>query len=393
MLLVNIFSHRPARTLYTLLPRDHDFADETGLRRKQAAPVASVLPDADGVQRVTTTFQEHLAGGYHLRFMVDVRGGLYSPVSMECTGIYPVISMDCCSGVQSARSAAIIPEEDAAYRTFTCRGRRGATLALCGIRSEKARFVAEVLARDFTTSQRQQVIHVASDAPSSELFVVLKKVLPNLRSLSLDAMHIVIVYDQNTNNKRTTGSKWLSVIMNKFRKAHPTRTAASWGAFFDGSQVPTATPDVRAMRLRLDDPDMSEETSRRFLENINPDEPWLTEVDLLEALVAHASFFWDDLQKTTYSGITLHRLIANVASAVKFQWLLNDTRYRHSVDRRELTLLPSGTTSNESLHHELNTWFRETAACLHSRNIARHCLLYVGLQPRHISTSLRFISS
>ena len=157
------------------------------------------------------------------------------------------------------RSAAIIPEEDAAYRTFTCRGRRGATLALCGIRSEKARFVAEVLARDFTTSQRQQVIHVASDAPSSELFVVLKKVLPNLRSLSLDAMHIVIVYDQNTNNKRTTGSKWLSVIMNKFRKAHPTRTAASWGAFFDGSQVPTATPDVRAMRLRLDDPDMSEE--------------------------------------------------------------------------------------------------------------------------------------
>ena len=278
---------------------------------------------------------------------------------------------------ESARSAAIIPEEDAAYRTFTCRGRTGATLALCGIRSEKARFVAEVLTRDFTTSQRQQVIHVASDAPSSELFVVLKEVLPNLRSLSLDAMHIVMIYDQNTNNKRTTGSKWLSVIMNKFRKVQPTRTAASWGAFFDGSQVPTATPDVRAMRLRLDDPDMSEEASRRFLENINPDEPWLTEVDFLEALVAHASFFWNDLQKTTYSGVTLHRLIANVASAVKFQYLLNDTRYRHSVDRRELTLLPSGTTSNESLHHELNTWFRETAACLHSQNIALRSLLSV----------------
>ena len=190
-------------------------------------------------------------------------------------------------------------------------------------------------------------------------------------------MHIVMIYDQNTNNKRTTGSKWLSVIMNKFRKVQPTRTAASWGAFFDGSQAPTATPDVRAMRLRLDDPDMSEEASRRFLENINPDEPWLTEVDFLEALVAHASFFWNDLQKTTYSGVTLHRLIANVASAVKFQYLLNDTRYRHSVDRRELTLLPSGTTSNESLHHELNTWFRETAACLHSQNIALRSLLSV----------------
>ena len=75
--------------------------------------------------------------------------------------------------------------------------------------------------------------------------------------------------------------------------------------------------------------------------------------------------------------LSASRIVANVASAVKFQYLLNDTRYRHSVDRRELTLLPSGTTSNESLHHELNTWFRETAACLHSQNIALRSLLSV----------------
>ena len=64
---------------------------------------------------------------------------------------------------------------------------------------------------------------------------------------SLDAMHIVMVmaYDQNTNNKRITGSSWLAVIMNKFSKRHPFRTAASWGGFFDGSNAPTATQDAR----------------------------------------------------------------------------------------------------------------------------------------------------
>ena len=58
---------------------------------------------------------------------------------------------------------------------------------------------------------------MASDAPSAELFQTLKEVLPNLQGLSLDAMHIVTVYDQNMNNRRTAGSKRLAVIMNKFR--------------------------------------------------------------------------------------------------------------------------------------------------------------------------------
>ena len=56
----------------------------------------------------------------------------------------------------------------------------------------------------------------------------------------------------------------------------------------------------------------------------------------------------------------MQRLIINMASQTKVQWLFNDTRYRHSVDRETLVLLPSGRTSNESLHHELNHWFRET---------------------------------
>ena len=108
----------------------------------------------------------------------------------------------------STRSQAIIPEDEAAYRTMTCRGRTGAALALCGIRSEKSRILADGLKSRFTNAQRAQVLHVASDAPSAEMFQTLKEVLPNLQSLSLDAMHIVMVYDQNMKNRRTAGSRW-----------------------------------------------------------------------------------------------------------------------------------------------------------------------------------------
>lgn len=265
----------------------------------------------------------------------------------------------------AARSDAIIPEEDAAYRTLTCRGRTGATLVMCGVRSEKARVIANALGTELSDAQRQQVLHIASDAPSQEMLQTLQEIFPNLASLALDAMHIVMVYDQNMNNRRSTGGKWLAVIMNKFRRRHPTRTQTSWGAFYTGARPGPDAQDVRCMRERLQNPDMPEDAAMRVLDALDPDVPWLTEVDFLEALLAHVSFFHEELQKVSYSGISLHRLIVNIGSSSKFQWLLNDTRYRHAVDARELALLPSGTTSNESLHHEINAWFRETASRRH----------------------------
>ena len=228
------------------------------------------------------------------------------------------------------------------------------------MRSEKAVVVADTLANSLTDDYRSQVLHVASDAPSAEMFQVLSKVLPHLKSIALDAMHIVMVYQQNMNNRKTHGSRWLALIMDKFRKRDPVRTAASWGAWYTGQALHASSADVRAVRQRLENPDMSTAHAYQHLEGIDPDQPWLAEIDFLEAVLAHLSQFFDEVQKTTFTGASLQRLIINMASQTKVQWLFNDTRYRHSVDRETLVLLPSGTTSNESLHHELNHWFRET---------------------------------
>ena len=74
-------------------------------------------------------------------------------------------------------------------------------------------------------------------------------------------------------------------------------------------------------------PDMPDSQAHAFLERLNPDTPWLTEIEFLEACVAHLSLFVDEVKKVTFSGASLHRLIINV----KIQWLFNDTRHRHSL--------------------------------------------------------------
>ncbi len=47
----------------------------------------------------------------------------------------------------------------------------------------------------FTRSQLRQVQHIATDAPSGRMLSELRSVCPRLRSLELDACHIVMVYE------------------------------------------------------------------------------------------------------------------------------------------------------------------------------------------------------
>ena len=127
---------------------------------------------------------------------------------------------------QENRDAAAIDDMNSVYKLLTVRGRSNAVLALRGIKSEASALVADALSSSFSSSQRLQVSHIASDdCPSPEMLANLKTVCPNLRSLPLDAMHIVMVYEQNHNSRSTKGSRWLATVMNKFRNVIPHCTA------------------------------------------------------------------------------------------------------------------------------------------------------------------------
>ena len=52
--------------------------------------------------------------------------------------------------------------------------------------------------------------------------------------------------------------------------------------------------------------------------------------------------------------------LLSATAPARAEWYLNNTRMRHMISGTRQALLPVGTTSNEALHHEIKTWFRET---------------------------------
>ena len=265
---------------------------------------------------------------------------------------------------QEDREAAAIDDMNSVYKLLTVRGRSNAVLALRGIKSEASALIADALSSSFSSSQRLQVSHIASDCPSPEMLANLKAVCPNLKSLSLDAMHIVMVYEQNHNNRSTKGSRWLATVMNKFRNVMPDCSAQSWGPMYTGVEQISYTAEEKRLSALIVNKDMSEVEAKAVLEGMDPDVPYRTETQFLESMAAICSLFADEMTKTTFAGPTLHRLLVNLTTPAKIQWLFNDTRYRHACKMSQICLLPSGTTSNESLHHEINSWFREIVSWL-----------------------------
>jgi hypothetical protein len=69
---------------------------------------------------------------------------------------------------------------------------------------------------------------------------------------------------------------------------------------------------------------------------------------------------WQALKKSPGPNKTVCEILWCAAAAPRIEWYLNNTRQRHSMNVERLTLLPAGTTSNESLHAEINNWFRQT---------------------------------
>ena len=77
---------------------------------------------------------------------------------------------------------------------------------------------------------------VATDCPSGKLFEALADVMPHLKNMSLDPVHLVIVYVRSHGNKATDGSRFLRAIMNRFNKIDENMHAGSWGPVYTGRQ-------------------------------------------------------------------------------------------------------------------------------------------------------------
>jgi len=73
-------------------------------------------------------------------------------------------------------------------------------------------------------------------------------------------------------------------------------------------------------------------------------------------------------RKVTGSNKEVRRVLWSATAAGRLEWYMNNLRARHSLLAYMLPLLPVGSTSNESLHAEANSWFR-TIRFLHQSTL------------------------
>ncbi|MBE0526884.1 MAG: hypothetical protein IH631_08070, partial [Candidatus Thorarchaeota archaeon] len=127
---------------------------------------------------------------------------------LEAHTEYTSISIDgtmrCCMGVmgQSTIRNQVERDADSAFtpddslrRVLSVKGRTGAVLGLLPVSSEKSEVVRQAIDECFGSVAKNQVLYVFCDNASPKLLNDLTAVLPNLKAMALDPVHLPIVYE------------------------------------------------------------------------------------------------------------------------------------------------------------------------------------------------------
>ncbi|CAE7200946.1 unnamed protein product [Symbiodinium natans] len=108
----------------------------------------------------------------------------------------------------------------------------------------------------------------------------------------------------------------------------------------------------RSMRLR---------DAEHILAQINSEIPFFVRVDFIRAIAALCAVYSHEVIRVAPGpNRQVYKLLHSATAVNRAEWYFNNTRLQHMLEARRLPLLPTGTTSNESLHREINVWFRET---------------------------------
>lgn len=252
--------------------------------------------------------------------------------------------------------------EDAYTRVITIRGRSGAVLGMEPSAGESGAHIATCLTTCLPEAALMQVQHVATDNPSKKMLEDLREVCPNLAGLSLDPTHTAMRYEQACNGRKNAGSTLLRSLMVKFTTWDPDVSVPIWGPMYAGGEVHPTTQEER-LREHILNGSMPNARAKKVLASCANLKIWPTRLQFVEALAALACVRQQDLQKKLDgTKTTIAKMLYNAAAPEKAEWLFNNLRHRQFVPPPVRTLMASGTTANEALHAEMNTWFRQIQA-------------------------------
>ena len=257
----------------------------------------------------------------------------------------------------------VVQEPEAYTRVLSVRGRTGAVLGLEPAAGESSQDISSCLTKCLPEAGLLQVEHIASDSPSTKLFRALKEICINLEGLSLDPTHAAMRYEQALGGKKSRGSHLLRSFMTKFTTHDPAVTSNIWGPWYQGGAAPPLTAQEQALRHHIQERSFSKIRASKVLVAAEKLVAWPTRIQFVEALAALTAAHPEDMgRKLEGTKMTVGKLLYQLTDAEKMEWLFNNLRYRQGLPPEVRMLLPSGTTSNEALHAEMNGWFRQVQA-------------------------------
>ncbi|CAJ1456297.1 unnamed protein product, partial [Effrenium voratum] len=146
-----------------------------------------------------------------------------------------------------------------------------------------------------------------------------------------------------------------------------------------GTNPARMTAQEQLLRGYIKDGSMSLHRAKNVISTADALTVWPTRVQFVEAVAALAREHSKDLpRKLEGTKLTIGKLLFNLTAADRAEWLFNNLRFRHFLPRNVQMLMPSGTTSNEALHAELNSWFRQVQQLHRSTLQLKLRVLFLG---------------
>ena len=110
----------------------------------------------------------------------------------------------------------------------------------------------------------------------------------------------------------------------------------------------------RAMILDLS---MSDCEAAQILDQLDQDTPFLNRVDFIKSVAALCRIYKSEVtRKAPGPNKDINKILWAACAPDRLEWLMNNLRVRHAMTASYLWFLPSGTSSNEALHAEINSW-------------------------------------
>eukprot|EP00439_Symbiodinium_sp_Y106_P034458 s6999_g4.t1 len=245
--------------------------------------------------------------------------------------------------------------EEAIHTVVTVRGRSGAVVGFWPLLSEKAEHLPEAFKRNLPQTVLEQVECLATDAPSPHLFSVLQEIMPCLQALCLDPVHLAIKYEYGTGRHRTKGSSALRALLSKFNATDARLDTWQWGPFFTGQHARPLSAREKYLRDQILTGSMAKGKA--------------------ECIGRNLCVFWEEVQrKSEKKSKRICEHLAYAAEPERLEWLFNNLRFRAG-KACSLSLLSSGTTSNEALHAEMRAWFRQIQS-MHQSSLHLKCCVF-----------------